>query len=128
MGKIEELQEQVNVLTALLAKAGLLPKAQSTSEHAPDYVAHGSAKHAAMIGLAEVTDIEQAKKAGYIMYTGKSGKTWRLEDEIGATRFYPGVDPTKAMLMTLRQKVAVIEAGAPPIPQDAPPMYVGEVA
>lgn len=125
MGKIEELQEQVAQLVGLLAMAGIRPPA-AKDERAADYIAHGSPEHAAYIGLIELKDgdIDAAEKAGYTVYVStKTARCWRLEDEISTVRFYPGVDPAKALLMVLRQKVNALESGQPTVPPDAPAMW-----
>lgn len=126
MSKITELQNEVNALKGLLAQAGIFQPVRQESSHAPDYIAHGSTEHAAFLGLAEVEDVAQAERDGYTVYTSpRTGKAWRLEDEIGVMRFYPGVDPNKAIILVLRQKVNVIESGPPPAPKDAPTMFTG---
>jgi len=127
MAKLEELQEQVGRLTAILAQAGITPRLPA-SEHAPDYIEHGSAKHAVFMGLMEVDDVAQAARDGYTVYKSpRTGKNWRLEDEIKATQLVPGVDPTKAILLVLRQKVTSLESGKPTAPPNAPEMALGEV-
>lgn len=125
MSKIEELQQQINGLTALLAQAGItLP--QQRSEHRPDYIPHGSAQHAVFLGLVEVEDEAEAKAEGYTVYASKqTGKAYRLDDEIGAVSHYPGTDPDKAVLLVLRQKVGSLESGVPQAPAGAPPMFTG---
>ena len=124
--QIEELQQEVSGLRALLAQAGIIARPAPTAR-GTDYVPHGSPQHAAMIGLCEVGDAEQAARDGYTVYTSPTtGKCWRLEDEIGTVHYYPGVDPQKAILLVLRQKVNVIEAGAPTVPPNAPPMFTGD--
>jgi len=118
----QDLQNEVAWMKDLLKRAGLIPPEKA--EYAPDYIAYGSPKHAVMLGLIEVTDIEQAKKEEYTLYTSPaSGKVYRLEDEIRALQFVPGVDPHQAMLIVLRQKVNSLESGAPKVPDNAPPMF-----
>lgn len=124
MSKIEELQQQVADLQAKLAR--LVPKPAPVA-HGPDYIENGSARHAAFLGIAEVQDVEQAIKDGYTVYTSpRTQKSYRLEDEIGSVRFYPGVEPAKAIVLVLRQKVNEFEA-PDTVPTDAPPMFTGEV-
>ena len=122
--EIRALQETVAFLTNTLKAAGLMPK--PVSEHAPDYVAYGSPRHAALLGLVEVKeqDLAQAQKDKYVLYASpKTGKTYRLEDEIVVMQLYPGVDPEKAATVVLRQKVNGLESGAPKVPDNAPPMF-----
>jgi len=124
MTKVEDLQKEIVELRALVAQAGITARLEPA--HGTDYIAHGSTQHAAMIGLCEVDDVEQAKRDGYTIYTSPvTGKNWRLEDEIGTVHYYPGVDPQKAITLVLRQKVNVIESGKPTIPANAPQMFTG---
>ena len=126
MAKIEELQNEITRLYGMLAQAGIFAKPEK-HEHASDYIPFGSEKHAAFLGVVEVSDVEQAKRDGFTVYTSpNTAKQWRLEDEIGALKFYPGVDPNKAALLVLRQKVYSLESGVPPIPSGAPDMFTGE--
>lgn len=129
MAKLEDLQNEIAVLRGLLAQAGIIQNRAQRKQEQTDYVEYGSTRHAAFLGIVEVDDIEQAMRDGYTVYTSVSTKkTWRLEDEIGILKNYPGIDPSKAALLVLRQKVATFEAGKPPIPANAPPMYVNEEA
>jgi hypothetical protein len=124
MAKLEDLQSELERMRAILVDAGLLPKQKP--EHNHDYIAHGSMEYAAMIGLVAVSDTEldQAKRDGYTVYISpKTKQAWRLEDEIGALRFYPGVEPKQACLVVLRQKVNGLESGPPRVPANAPPMF-----
>lgn len=116
-----ELQAELDGLKAMLRRAGLLREQRPATQ--ADYVEFGSAKHAALLGLVEVTDQDQAQKDGYTVYTARSGRKWRLDDEIAALRHYPGVQPKDAILVVLRQKVNEIESGPPKVPPDAPPMF-----
>jgi len=119
-----ELQSELDGLKKLLRNAGLLREPRPANRQT-DYIEFGSPRHAALLGLVEVKDTEreQAQKDGYTLYIGKSGRVWRLDDEIAALRHYPGIDPPKAILVVLRQKVNEIESGPPKVPEDAPPMF-----
>lgn len=124
MAKLEDLQLEVERLRVILSNAGLLPKQKTERNH--DYVAHGSLEYAAMIGLVAVADadIDQAKRDGYTIYVSpKTKQAWRLEDEIGALRFYPGVEPKQACIVVLRQKVNSLESGEPKVSANAPAMF-----
>ena len=122
---IADLQSEVEYLRSLVEAAGLLPKRRP--EHAPDYIAFGSARHAALLGVVEVENTDQAKKDGYTLYVSPtSGKTYRLEDEMGAMHFYPGIEPKQAFLVVLRQKVSSLESGPPKVPANAPAMFAPE--
>jgi hypothetical protein len=122
MPTTNELQTEIAWMRGSLKQAGLLPKEKL--DHEPDYIPHGSPQHATMLGLVEVTDLDQAKKDVYTLYTSpRTGKVYRLEDEIRALQYVPGVEPEKAMLVVLRQKVNGLESGAPQVPANAPPMF-----
>ena len=117
-----ELQNEIAWMRGVLKQAGLLPREKA--EHAADYIEHGSSQHATMLGLVEVSDLEQAQKDGYTLYASpRTGKTYRLEDEIRALQYVPGVEPRQAMLVVLRQKVNGLESGPPQVPANAPPMF-----
>jgi hypothetical protein len=89
---------------------------QTINKKRSDFVSHGSDKHAAMIGIRKATDDDELKFKG-----------WALTD---MTAFGPQTTMTY-LKEVLRQKVSVIEAGAPPVPQCedrdepnyAPPMF-----
>ena len=121
--KIDELTAQVEELRAVLKKHGIETaqyRALPPTER-PDYIPHGSAEHAAFLGLVEVTDDD--KTVSLTQYTSpRTNRTFRLEDEMGAIRHYPGIDPEKAALLVLQQKVNELE-DVPEVPADAPPMF-----
>ncbi len=72
----------------------------------PDYVEHGSDRHAAILGLIR----DESNPLG-----------WRLADP---TMF--GAQVTQTYLdEVLRQKVAELNAGAPPMPQSTDPFAPG---
>ena len=124
MATVNELQNEVSWMRGVLKQAGLLPR--EVAEHAPDFIAHGSQQHATMLGLVEVApvDLEQAKNDGYTLYTSpRTSKVYRLEDEIRALQYVPGVEPRQAMTIVLRQKVNGLESGPPQVPVNAPPMF-----
>lgn len=81
--------------------------ARTTKQTRSDFVQHGSDKHAALIGIRKATEDDELKYKG-----------WALVD---MTAFGP--QTTMAYLKeVLRQKVSVLEAGAPPKPQSEDPM------
>lgn len=123
MSKLEELQAQVDQLTKLLAQMGIrLPAGKAESQS--DYIEHGSARHAALIGVIIVDDVAKAKADGYTVYTSPTtGRVYRLEDEVGTMHYYPGLDPDKVFQVVLRQKVNVLESGKPQVPANAPEMF-----
>jgi hypothetical protein len=121
MAKIDELAAQVEALTAVLKAHGITPSVQREGAPRPDYIAHGSLEHAAFLGLVEVK--EGDKTITLVTYTSpRTGRTFRLEDEMGAIRYYPGIDPEKAALLVLQQKINELEI-APSVPKDAPPAF-----
>jgi len=120
MSKIDELTEKVEQLERILAQRGIkAPVVQA--EHGPDYIAHGSEKHAAFLGLVEVKEGDKTITLTTFA-SPRTGRIFRLEDELGAVANYPGIDPEKAMKLVLQQKVNELEI-APTVPADAPPPF-----
>ena len=119
MAKIDELAAQVEALQRVLAQHGIRPPAEEIpAEHRPDYIGHGTLEHAQILGLVEVA--EGDKTVCLAQYTSpRTGRTFRLEDEMGAIRHYPGIDPAKAVALVLQQKVNELEI-KPEVPADAP--------
>lgn len=118
----DALRAQLEQLTALLDAHGIRPApvATKTTERA-DYIEHGSDKHATFLGLVESGEDDET--IALAKYTSpRTGRTWRMEDEISAMRHYPGIDPEKAVALVLQQKVNELE-NAPGVPKDAPPMF-----
>jgi len=124
MSKIDELQAQVERLTATMLAYGIrapLPTVQAVEDRG-DYIAFGSPQHAAFLGLTEVADEKDA--AGYVTWhSPATGRVYRLLDEPGALHLYPQQQPAQAALIVLRQKVAAFESGAPQVPATAPPLW-----
>lgn len=89
-------------------------------EDRADYIAHGSPEHATFLGLVEVQGNGNGE---YQTFTGSKKRAYRLDDELLGMKVFPGVDPEKATSALLRQKVGELEAGVPPIPETAPPMW-----
>jgi hypothetical protein len=119
---IKTLQAQVALLQRTLDAHGIRPPlpAVEKAEERPDYIAFGSAEHAAFLGLVEVKEGDDASQ--YITFASPtSGRIWRLEDEV--TQFMTFPDPKQVAALVLRQKVSELEAGAPKVPADAPPMW-----
>lgn len=120
MATVAELQAQLDGVMRLLAAHGIQlpsPTIKDVTKRA-DYIAYGSAEHAAFIGLVEV---QKGEEKDYITWTGADGRTWRLEDEV--TPFMTFSDPAQVAKLVLRQKVSALEAGPPSIPPDAPTMW-----
>ena len=84
----------------------------------PNFMAFGSVEHMGLIGL---TTVNKGDEENFITFVGKKA-TYRLVDEISNFIHYP--DPTKVAQLVLRQKVSEFEAGPPPIPEDAPSLWV----
>jgi hypothetical protein len=122
MAKVDELAAQVEELRRVLAQHGIEPvRGVVPPEELADYVPHGSEAHARFLGLVEVgKDDKTEKLADYT--SPRTGRTFRLEDEMGAIRHYPGIDPDKAVRLVLQQKVNELET-VPEVPADAPPMF-----
>ena len=122
MAKIDELTAQLDQLRALLAQHGIQPAPELVPmEDRPDYIKHGSVEHATFLGLVIMSDDDTAYHL--VEFTSpRTGTTYRLEDEMGAVRHYPGIDPEKSILLVLQQKVNELEI-LPTVPKDAPPMF-----
>ena len=125
MATNKELEQQVNGLRAMLEQLGLqMPKMQDAADPTkrPDYMDHEGPEYAAFLGLVALGSAEEA--AERVIYTSpKTGRMYCLEDEIAAMRLVPGVDPEKAALAVLRQKVNQFESGKPQVPESAPAMW-----
>ena len=119
MAKIDELAAQVEELKRALKAAGIEQPAPIIGQaERADYIAHGSPRHAAFLGLVEVGP--EDKTVTLRTFTSpRTGRTFRLEDELGAIRYYPGIDPEKAILLVLQQKVNELEMPVT-VPEDAP--------
>lgn len=105
-----------------MRKHGLLPPQAPVGDgRNPDYVPFGSEMHRRLLGLVVVEEGDDVQE--FQTYTSKdTGTTYRLDDEISLFERY--ADPKAAISIVLRQKVAELEAGPPPIPDNAPPLWV----
>jgi hypothetical protein len=119
----QSLQEQINVgVRDALASMGFALPGQGSQNVQTDGVEFGSDEHRQFLGLVVVD--ENDDPTGYTVYKSReTGITYRLEDEIGVVSLYPGVDPDKAAVIVLRQKINELEAGPPPIPANAPSLW-----
>jgi hypothetical protein len=123
--EIGALRDELAGLRQLLAQHGIiLPEATVEPRQRPDYIEPGSPAHAVFLGLVSVPDdASEESLRGYTTYVSeKTGVRWRLEDEIGAVAHYPGVDPDKAAILVLRQKINSLESGPPQVQNAPPPM------
>lgn len=119
----ERMQSEIDALKRTLAGLGLpVPVSEPLRpEDRADYIGYGTPEHAAFLGLVEVHDASES--VGEATYTSpKTGKVYRLEDSITPFLSYP--DPQQIARLVLRQKVNELEAGPPPVPENAPPMFV----
>lgn len=126
--RVRQLEEQNRLLRQLIPGLETVQLAEEVTDRA-DYIEHGSEEHAIFLGLVQVheEDIEDATKNKYILYESPlTGITWRLEDEVSPFMAFP--DPEKIARLTLRQKVSSLEAGKPPIPDNAPSLLVPSTA
>jgi predicted RNA binding protein with dsRBD fold (UPF0201 family) len=124
MATNKELQEQIEGLRKLLEQHGIADAARFVTDptERADYIAFGSPKHAAFLGLVKVDDVERAKADGYIVYTSpKTDDSYRLEDQVTPFMHYP--DPKQVAVLVLQQKVSSFEAPPPGPSPDAPPMW-----
>ena len=118
-----KLQKQIDAgVRDALARLGIQLPGTAAQVEQTDHIAFGSDEHRQFLGLAVVD--ENDDPTGFVTYASKeSGTTYRLEDELGVLALYPGVDPEKAALMVLRQKVNVLESGEPQPPANAPNLW-----
>jgi len=122
MAKIDDLTAQLEQLKALLAQHGIAQAPDLVPmKDRPDYIAHGSEAHATFLGLVIMSPEDTAYHL--VSFTSpRTGTTYRLEDEMGAVRHYPGIDPEKSIMLVLQQKVNELEI-LPTVPKDAPAMF-----
>ena len=122
MAKIDEITAKVEELERVLKAHGIeQPAPVVEAKDRPDYIAHGSPEHARFLGLVEVDKDDDTITLTTYTSPG-TGRTFRLEDEMGAVRHYPGIDPEKAAGLVLQQKVNELET-KPTVPEDAPAMF-----
>jgi hypothetical protein len=113
---------EAGVRQALASLGIVLPSQPASDQDHPSYVAFGSPEHAQFLGLVSVNEGDDT--TGFVTYTSQAtGKTYRLEDELGVLAHYPSTDPAKAALVVLRQKVNVLESGKPEVPANAPKLW-----
>jgi len=124
MSKFDKLTAEVRELRSLLRQHGIVAPGErpdTTKQH--DYVEHGSAQHAQIIGLIEARPEDDT--SGYITFKSpQSGRTWRLHDEV--TPFMQHANPRQVAELVLRQKVSELDAGQPQVPEGAPSMWQPE--
>jgi len=122
MATSKDLERQVEEMRALLADHGIRPRPEAVPlTERPDYIAHGSDRHAALLGLVEVA--EGDSRVTIATYTSpQSGRAFALEDEMDALRHYPGIDPVRAVQLVLQQKCNELEI-APTVPANAQAMF-----
>jgi hypothetical protein len=117
---VKDLEREIADLKAAMAASGIRTAASAEPGKAKDFVAYGSAEHAALLGLVEVEEGDSASL--YITFTSPvTGKTYRLEDEVTPFLRYP--DPGQMAKLVLRQKVSSFESGEAKIPEEVPSMW-----
>lgn len=122
MAKQDELSTLRAELAQLKEMLGLGPSPSDDPADDPNFIAHGSPEHVQFIGLKVVEEGDDT--TGYVVFESQeTGATYRLEDEMGILTHFPGVDPDKAVILALRQKVNVIEAGEPTAPARTPSLW-----
>ena len=128
MATNKELEQKIDELTALLARAGIGVEQQARGEipleDRQDYIPFGSPRHLVVLGLERVDNIEEAKAANFIVYTSPTKKSYRLVDELGASRMMLPLEPSKGILMILREKVSSFESGPPKPFAGAPARFI----
>jgi hypothetical protein len=123
MASTKELEARIRELERVMAAQGIRAPVQATEAGPrPDYVEFGSPAHAALLGLVEVKEGDDA--SDFFTYTSPaSNRTFRLADEYEPVRNFPAMDPEKAARVILRQKVGELEAGPPAVPEGAPDLW-----
>ena len=116
--------QEIAELKRVLRAHGIVvdQEAEQSIEDRADYIAHGSPAHATFLGLVMVQGDQQNN--GDQTYTSpRTNVTYQLDDALRGMKLFPGIDPEKATEAVLKQLVGELEAGKPPIPDDAPPMW-----
>lgn len=124
MATNKELEQRVAELENLLARRGIVapPGRVDEGTESHNYVPFGSERHAVLLGILPVEDVEKAKLYEYYVYTSPTtGKSYRLEDQVTQFMHYP--DPAQVARLVLQQQVSVFEAGPPPPPDGALPLW-----
>ena len=124
MASNKELEQRVAELENLLARRGIVapPGRVDEGTESHNYVPFGSERHAVLLGILPVEDVEKAKEYEYYVYTSPTtGKSYRLEDQVTQFMHYP--DPAQVARLVLQQKINVFEAGPPPPPDGALPLW-----
>lgn len=119
----QTLQQQIDAgVRVALARLGIVAAGPVEPGGQTDYVAFGSDRHLALLGLVKVDEGDNVQ--GFTTFTSPdTGDTYRLDDEMSVLSMYPGVDPEKAAVIVLRQKINVFEGGEPEPPDNAPNMW-----
>ena len=120
--EVNALREEVAGLRKLLGQIGLGLAEPKTEQERTDHVAHGSPAHAQLIGLIEIEEGVEVPEDLVVMKSPKTEKRYRLEDEIAACAYLPGIDPEKAIKHVLRQKISSFE-NPPEPPENAPNIW-----
>lgn len=118
----KELEARLERLEAALRQFGWQPPAEERPEHPPDFIDHTSPEAAAFKGLVILESEDEADRR-VVYQSSKTGRLYCLEDERRALFYCPGIPLADAVYVVLREKVGDYEAGRPPIPENAPPMW-----
>lgn len=127
MANVRELEQQIIDLRAMMEEHGLFVESLETMKmpERRDHIPFGSAAHMSFLGLTLVDDPEEERESGYEVYKSiKTGRHYRLLYEMSAIQMMRPMDPDKAIKLVLRQKVNAFESGPPPVPDDAPAMFI----
>ena len=119
MATVKQLEAELRSLKELLAAHQIVPSLElAADEDRLDHVHHGSAQHAAFLGLEEV----DPEFVGRLTFPSpRIGPTFDLLDEVAP--FMNTADPRQMAQLTLRQKVNALET-KPEVPDSAPPIWV----
>lgn len=113
---VAELEQQVAELRAIINRlTGNVPRTEDMApEDRPDYIPHGSDRHAAFLGLREVEEDDEMK----LKTQGPNGKWYTLQD-----RTVFGIAVREEFLEAfLQQRVGELQK--PEVHAEAPSMWV----
>jgi len=127
MATVRELEQQIRQLRSRMEAHGLFMEDLETMKlpERSDHIPFGSSGHMAFLGLSRVEDPEEVQEDGNEVYKSpKTGRHYTLVDEMSAVQMMRPMDPDKGIKLVLRQKVNAFESGPPPVPDDAPAMFI----
>jgi hypothetical protein len=120
---LRQTQELLRQTQGLLRSAGMPFPSEVSGDptQRPDYVEPGSDRYLAFLGLVRV-EPDSLDEVQFVTREGQDGTKYRLVDPVGPYVGY--ADPGQAARIALLQKVAVFEAGEPPVHDKAYELWV----